>query len=130
MRYKNSIKSNRNKTFKSVFIGLALGLSLCAIFLLLFSFILLKLSLISDSIIYILTFTSSAISSLVSSYITVRMLKHNGLVYGALIGFLLFFFFTFIGFFISREPFSLFTLVKLFIMIFMGALGGIISANK
>ena len=130
MRYKNSIKSHHNNVCKSILIGLVFGILLCTVLLLLFSLVLLKLSLVSDNIIYTLTFTSSALSAFVSSYITLRLLKHNGFMYGILIGFLLFFFFTFIGFFISRESFSLFTLIKLFIMIFMGALGGIISANK
>lgn len=130
MSYKNSINSKNNLTFKSIFLGITFGILSCIILLIVFSFILVKIGRISNNINSILIYFTSGVSSFVSAYVSLRILKKHGLFYGILIGFLLFLFFSMIGFFIERNSFTLFTLVRFFIMIIMGALGGIISANR
>lgn len=130
MNYKNSINSKNSLTFKSIFLGIVFGIFSCLILLTIFSFILIKIGYISNIINNILIYFTSAVSSFVSAYISLRILKKHGLFYGILIGFLLFLFFFIVGFFIERNTFTLFTLIRFFIMIIMGALGGIISANR
>ena len=129
MKYKKSNYSKYNNTLKAMSIGIFCGVVSCVLLLIIFSFVIVKIGHLSSNTVNVISFITNALGTFVAAYISLKILKKRGLVYGVIIGGTLFLFFTIIGFFLTRESFTLFTLIKLFIMIFTGALGGIISTN-
>lgn len=130
MKSKNAIASTNEHLAKAVFLGTVVGFSICAFLLILFSLILSRIGAQSDGVFTVFSFITNAATAFFAAYVSLKILKRQGLIFGAAVGFVLFLFFTILGFWLSREPFSLFTIAKFFIMIFMGAFGGIVGANR
>ncbi len=72
----------------------------------------------------------SAIAAFISGYVTSRVTKVNGLMWGALSGVALFIIVLLAGLIYGDGSFTYITLVKLLILTFFGALGGIKGVNK
>lgn len=130
MKNKNTTVSKNERIFKAMCMGLIVGFAVCVFLLVLCSFILVKTGSLSDNTFTTFSFIITAITTFLVAYVALKILKHHGLFFGATVSFMLFLFFTVLGFWLSREPFSLFTIAKFFIMIFMGAFGGIVGANR
>lgn len=130
MKHNSSNVLKKEVIPKALAFGIISGTLICTLFLLLFSFILTKAGIVSDTVVNVISFVIDALGAFSAGYTSLIILRQKGLVYGLITGLLLFFFLTIIGFLVSREPFTLFTVLKLFIMIFMGALGGVVSANR
>lgn len=132
MRYDKSSKNSKSSSFilKSMLFGLLSGLLVCTVFLILFSFVFVKIGAMPHNIVQLLAMLSSAFGSFTAGYTTLKIQREKGLYLGALSGLMLFFVFTLTGFIVSREGFTYLTIVKLILLVFTGALGGIISANR
>lgn len=129
---KAALKSDINSSLvlKSLTLGMICGCLISVISLVLFAFILAKSGSASASVIQILTIFSANIGSLVAGYISLRILKIKGLIYGSICGIIMFLCFAIIGFIILRAPFTIITLIKSITMLIMGAVGGILGVNK
>lgn len=132
MRYDKSSKNSKSSSFmlKSMLFGLLSGLLVCTVFLILFSFVFVKIGAMPYNIVQLLAMLSSALGSFTAGYTTLKIQREKGLYLGALSGLMLFCVFTLTGFIVSREGFTYLTIVKLILLVFTGALGGIISANR
>ena len=132
MRYDKANNSEINLILflKSLMFGILFGGLSSVLLLVLFSLLFTKTGTMPSSIIQILPIVAASIGTFIASYITLRIYKSKGLLYGSLSGLLMFFLFTIIGFIISRDHFTIITLIKLVSMVFMGAFGGIVGVNK
>ncbi|MBQ4105325.1 MAG: TIGR04086 family membrane protein [Clostridia bacterium] len=70
------------------------------------------------------------VATLISGYITSRIIKSNGMLTGAISGIIMFLILLFAGFAGSEETLTYITLIKLFAFVICGALGGIKGVNK
>ena len=132
MRYDKSSKNSKSSSFmlKSMLFGLLSGLLVCTVFLILFSFVFVKIGAMPHNIVQLLAMLSSALGSFTAGYTTLKIKREKGLYRGARSGLMLFCVCTLTGFIVSREGFTYLTIVKLILLVFTSALGGIISANR
>lgn len=127
----SKIESNNYKnSIKAVIWGLLAGSIVCTAFLFLFSLVFLKIKSVPFSMVNTLATICAAFGAFVSGYITVRIYRKNGFLYGATAGFVLFLILTVIGFIVSRDKFTYLTLVKFIVLTLMGAIGGVFGVNK
>lgn len=115
---------------KAILFGVAVGAAICAGFLFLFAFLFVAVKSIPQFMIQVIAIICAAIGAFVSGYISIRIYRSKGLIYGAFAGFLLFVLLTLIAFIISRDKFTYITLIRLLTMVFSGAVGGILGVNK
>ena len=129
-----NIKVKSNKNFfllsKALIIGIIAGLLTCMLFLVLSASVFVKLGSISQNFLRILSLLAASGGAFVSGYLALRVYKEKGLYIGAACGSLVFLIFMISGFFVSWESLSSFTLVKLMLLAFFGALGGVLGTNK
>ena len=132
MKYdKTSNNDNEvSAALKAVLFRAAVGATICAGFLFLFAFLFVVVKSIPQYMIQTIAIFCASVGAFVSGYISVKIYRSKGLIYGALAGILLFFMLTVVAFIISRDKFTYITLVRFFSMIFSGALGGVLAVNK
>lgn len=122
--------SNYKNSLKSIIWGLLAGAAVCTIFLFLFAFIFVKIKSVPFSMVNTLAIICASLGGFSAGYITVRIHKKNGLLYGAAAGFALFSIITVVGFMVSRDKFTYLTLIRLLALTLMGAVGGVLAVNK
>lgn len=120
--YKNSLKS--------IAWGFLAGAIVCTAFLFLFAFVFVKIKSVPFSMVNVLAVICASLGAFVAGYIAVRVHKKNGLLYGAVSGFVLFLALTIVGFVVSRDKFTSLTLVKFAVLTLVGAIGGVLGVNK
>ena len=132
MRYDKSTNSDNNKVhaFKAIVFGSCVGALVCILLLVLCSFAFVKMQSISQNIIQTLVVAISGIGAFIGAYITVRIAKVNGMFYGILSAALLFSMLFIAGIIANGENVTTITLVKLTLMLLLGAISGIIGVNK
>lgn len=132
MRYdKTSTRENDFKLkIKSVLIGAAVGAIVCTVFLFLFAFLFSVVKTVPQFMIQGIAIFCSVLGAFVAGYTAVRMYRSKGLMYGALSGFLLFLVITIVAFIASRDKFTYLTIIRLLLMVILGAAGGVIGVNK
>ncbi|MDQ5983186.1 MAG: hypothetical protein RUMPE_00184 [Eubacteriales bacterium SKADARSKE-1] len=132
MRYdkSNNSESNYILLLKSLVFGMFLGGLSSILLLVLFALVFTQIGAMPSFVIQTMAIISVSIGTFVSSYITLRIYKSKGLLYGSFAGLLMFLLFTLIGFIISRDHFTIVTLIKFISMLFMGAVGGILGVNS
>ena len=132
MKYdKTSNKDTEISTaLKSILFGATVGATICAGFLFLFAFLFVAVKSIPQYFIQAIAIFCAAVGAFVSGYISVKIYRSKGLIYGALAGVLLFFMLTVISFIVSRDKFTYITLIRFLAMIFSGAFGGVLAVNK
>ncbi len=113
-----------------VILGVAIGITLCVAMLFALAFIFLKSSRSPGSLVEPIMLMSAGIGAFGGGYFAARVSKEKGLIYGSLSSFVMFAFIFVAGLVSVRRPLSMITLVRLFIMLFSGSLGGVIGANK
>ena len=94
------------------------------------SFLFVKSQNISATVITPLTMFAIALGAFISGYVTARIIKSNGLFWGMIAGFVMFSVVFIAGLMISNGEISTLVLVKLTLMLLMGAIGGIAGVNK
>ena len=132
MKHDKSINKDANfsAALKASLFGTAVGALICAGFLLLFSFFFVAVKSVPQFMIQTIAIFCAVIGAFIAGYITTRIYRSKGLVYGAFAGFLLFFVITLIAFIISRDKFTFLTLIRFSVMVFSGAIGGVLGVNK
>lgn len=113
-----------------IIVGVVSGIFLCTALLLGLAFIFLKSSRPPGSLVEPIMLMSAGVGAFGGGYFAARMSKEKGLIYGFLSSFVMFVFIFIAGLISVRKPLSLLTLMRLFIMLFSGGLGGIIGTNK
>ncbi len=132
MKYYKSAKTDKNLSFifKALLLGVLIGNIVCTVFMILFALIFVKLGAISQVLVQSFTLVAASFGALSASYVALSIHKEKGLCFGALTGFLMFVIFTLVGFIVSKESFTSFTLIKFILLIFVGAIGGVLGANR
>lgn len=118
------------KTANTILISTGAGIVICAIFLLIFTFFFTKSNNFPHSAIGILTTFIGGIGSFMAANICARILKTNGMRHGMICAFLMFLVTFICGIVTNGENVTFLSLVKLFLMLLCGAIGGIIGVNK
>lgn len=129
MRYDKS-ENNLTKAVKAILSGTIMGTFFSILTLVMSSFLFVKSQNISATVITPLTMFAIALGAFISGYITARIIKSNGLFWGMIAGFVMFSVVFIAGLMISNGEISTLVLVKLTLMLLMGAIGGIAGVNK
>lgn len=129
----NDFNSQNNQAVtitQNVLLGGAVGAAVCSALLALLSFLFVKFGTLPLHYLPIITTAVGSVGSFAGGYFSVKLHKKQGLILGALTGFLIFLivFFTGIG---KGTEYNIGNLViKCSVMVVMGALGGIVKVNK
>ena len=115
---------------KAIAIGTILGAISCVLLLMIFSISFVKMKKLPHDIIGIIIIFCAVIGSFFSGYVSLRILRENGLLYGTISGFVLFIILMIASLLVSGGHLTSFTLYKGISMMISGALGGVISVNK
>ncbi len=110
----------------SAFIGILISISILAIS----SIIFLKSGNFPIYIINTLTILIISFSTIISGYISARMLCANGMFFGILTGFVIFIIIFISGLMCYSGEITSIILIKLIALLSSGAIGGIIGVNK
>lgn len=129
MRYDKS-ENNLTKAVKAILSGTIMGTFFSILTLVISSFLFVKSQNISATVITPLTMFAITLGAFISGYITARIIKSNGLFWGMIAGFVMFSVVFIAGLMISNGEISTLVLVKLTLMLLMGAIGGIAGVNK
>lgn len=129
---KTKVKSSKNSLFllKALSFGLISGILVCMLFLILFASVFVKLESIPQNLVRFLALFAASLGAFTAGYIALRIYKEKGLYFGAICGNLVFLIFTIFGLFVKGESLSSFTFIKLLLLTFFGALGGVLGTNK
>ena len=129
---RKKVQSNRNSVFllKALIVGTIVGLITCTLSLVLLASVFVKLGSIPQNLVNGFALVAASLGAFVAGYIALKIYKEKGLYVGAASGSLVFLIFTISGFFASGENLSRFTFVKLLLLTFFGALGGVLGINK
>lgn len=132
MRYDKSTSKGNNfiEAMKAILLGSVVGAVVCAVFLVLFAFLFVAVKSVPQSMVQIIAIICAAIGAAVAGYASIRIYKSKGLLYGAAAGLLLFVVLTVIAFIVSRDKFTYITFIRLLVMLFSGALGGVLGVNQ
>lgn len=123
-------ESSMNKGVKAVIFGSIGGMIVCTALLLLASFALAQMKSVPDSAVGTITMVFGAFGALAGGYISVRIARCRGMLYGILTGLTLFLVVVIIGVCSSAESVTIATVIKGVAMILSGAIGGIVAVNK
>lgn len=126
------VKSSKNSLFllKALSFGLIFGMLICILFLVLFAGVFVKLGSIPQNLVRFLALFAASVGAFTAGYIALRIYKGKGLYFGAICGNLVFLILTVSGLFINGENLSSFAFIKMLILTFFGALGGVLGTNK
>lgn len=123
-------ENGKMKPFKALLAGMLTGLLICSILMFILAFVLVKTQKLPSDAIYIILQLIGAISAFIGGYVTVRIYKSYGLMFGLTTGFAIFFVVFVVGVATCVETPSVLSLTKLVAMLCAGSLGGILSVNK
>ncbi len=125
-----NLNDNKSTTIKAILLGTVIGVLLFFILIALFSFIFLKSGSLPYDFITIISLMIGSIGAFFSGYLSVRILREKGLLYGCIAGFILFFLIYIIGAIAYQEVASIKTLLRCLVMVLAGSIGGVIGVNK
>ena len=115
-------------SIKSIIIGLICGTAAISVILLLFALIM-SFGIIPVSLSSLLSSFALSMGALFAGFMTAKIEKKNGLLYGFLTGAILFLIFTVISLLGVKSTPTLTTLLKGIITIIAGGVGGILGVN-
>lgn len=132
MKYDKSAnrESDLVKVVKAILFGSAVGAIVCACLLALFAFMFVSVKSVPQAMIQWLVIICAAIGAFTAGYISIRIYRSKGLIYGAMAGLLMFVILTVVAFIISRDKFTYITVIRLIAMVLSGAFGGVLGVNK
>jgi putative membrane protein (TIGR04086 family) len=110
--------------------GVLSGFAVSSVFLCIFAFVFVGLKTIPQEAVSLFSLISAGLGAFSGGYVAVKFTKEKGMFFGMLVGFSLFFALLLISVSVVSEPFTLESLVKLFLMLLFGAIGGIVGVNK
>lgn len=120
---------NLNKS-KAIALGTVFGAVSCVLLLTFFSISFVKMKKLPYDIIGVIIIFCAAVGSFFSGYISLRILRKNGLLYGTVAGVVLFIILTIASLLASGGQLTSLTLYKGISMMTSGALGGVVGVNK
>ena len=132
MRNEKSFKKDEAlvRGVKAIVVGDIIGTLICIALTVIASFLFVKSKHIPQAMLTPLTIAIAAIGAFIGSYVTVRISKINGMLYGMASGFILFVILFISSLIIAREPLTMMTAIKAILLVLVGAIGGIIGVNK
>lgn len=123
-------KSGIANYIKALFAGLIFGVVVSATLLCVFAAVILGLGKIPYTAIPYIVIGIFSIGAFLAGYISARILKIKGLMFGLISGGIMFILALIGGFIFSTETLSLLTLLRLVAFTLSGALGGIKGVNR
>ncbi len=130
MNYDKSKSNNISKSIKASIVGIILGSIVCILFLMLFSFLFVRAETLPMKFIEPIVIVISSLGTFVSGYITSKIIKKNGMMYGMISGFLMFVILFISGLIVCGDSITTVILVKCTAMLLAGAVGGIFGVNS
>ncbi len=133
MRYEKAAGSENKlaPVIKALVWGVLVGAVVCMVLLLAFSFVFSRVPILpGDNILDPLVVIVCGLSALFGAYVTGRILRVKGMLYGIFCGLLLFAVVFIANLSAVHEPLSFLSLVKGLLMVLMGAVGGIWGVNR
>lgn len=118
------------KSIKAVITGALSGIVAIILLFFIVGFAVTKMNSYPEGIINYVLLTILGIGGFLSGYITGRIYKSSGLLYGAVTGVVIFIFIFIAGLGSIANGVTLFTLYKLAVLVITSALGGILGVNK
>lgn len=115
---------------RSVVLGTAAGALMCIVCFIIFALLFVFAKTIPLTMIQPLVMLACALGAFVGGYVTIRLFRMQGMLFGILSGLLLFVLVWIVSAIAIREPLTLQALIKALLMILMGAVGGILGVNK
>lgn len=115
---------------KALILGTAVGCTVMALLMCMVSAVLLVSGKLPHNSVKWIMIVLSAVTAFISGYITSRVTKANGLVWGALSGVIFFIIILLAGLIDGDGNFTFITIIKFFVFVLFGALGGIKGVNK
>lgn len=115
---------------RSIVIGCVAGAAFCAALLGLCSLAFVSAGNIPQDFISPLVIGLSVLSAFLAGFITAKISKKRGLIYGMLSGLLLFVLFLLAGLAASREPVSAEAGIRMLVMALAGAIGGFLGVSR
>lgn len=125
-----SREKKMNKCVKAVITGVLSGVVVITSQLIIGAAILTQMKTIPDTAMGTIAMVFAALGALAGGYITVRISKCNGMLYGLLTGFIIFALIVIMGLCGGTESISIATVIKGVAMLLSGAIGGITAVNK
>lgn len=110
--------------------GLLLACAVTALLIAAFSLFFVVIESIADSAVVPLALLSAAAGCFVGAFLCGAMAKSRGLLFGAIVGGLVFVMISIVGVFCSESPFGTEMAIKLIILLAAGCAGGYLGANR
>lgn len=110
-----------------IVLSTTISLIITAVFMLIFAAILSKQSS-AEWLVCTLSMTAQALGAVAGGFVCAKIIGHNGLLMGAIIGAVLFVIFTLIAL-ISGSGFSIVSIIRLALLLVCSTLGGILGVN-
>lgn len=132
MRYEKAgrVENQSMAVIKSVVFGLVAGAIVSIVCLLAFALFCSASKTIPQKLIQPFILVACALGSFIGGYVTVRLTRAQGMLYGMLSGLLLFGMISMVSVMAIQEAFTMLAVIKGILMVLMGAIGGIMGVNK
>lgn len=132
MRYERAAASENRAfvTFRAIVIGTLAGAVICLVLLMIGALGFVSSKHIPQSVVSPVTIAVSAIGAIFAGYVTARILRVRGMLYGVLSGLLLYLLLFIAGVAAAGEALTVVAFIKLLVMALSGAVGGILAVNK
>lgn len=127
--YNSNLKKN-SIYIKGILFGSIICITVIIVLLTISAFAITQLGNISTDVINIVIFAINAIGVFCGSFIALRIIKSKGIIFGAIVGGILFALIFIAGLISSTETLSVNTPIKLIISVIFGIAGGILGVNK
>ena len=127
---KNFNNSNKHIAVKSLAIGVAVGIVAISLMLLITSFSFAQIKSIPTAMLGTISMIFASLGACIGAYVSLRIMRNNGLVWGAICGAVLFVIVLILGLINSTDSLSIATIIKCFAMLLSGAIGGVVAVNK
>lgn len=115
---------------KALICGISTGCISLIIMLLIFSCLLLIAGTLPHDYLIWLDIIACGIASFISGYLTARIVKNGGLIWGAVSSFIMFIIQLVAGLINAETEISYITFIKLAVFLLLGSIGGIKAVNK
>lgn len=115
---------------KPILLGVLVGLICALVFLIIFSFVILKSGQTSNEILDIISLVILSLSTFSSGYISGKISKSKGILYGLFCSLILFMFIVIGAIIVGNYDLSLTVVLKFIISVLFGCAGGVLGVNK
>lgn len=118
------------RAIRHVGIGVVTGACFCAVLLVIFAFLFLKMQRVPVTALSPVSIGISALGSFLAGLVTGKLSRQRGLLYGAITGVVLFALFLVSNLSVTGIPLSWVALTRMGIMVISGSMGGLLAVSK